>query len=56
MTLKQFLNFDVMWFFANLIIYGLAMSVVESFLLVFLNEALHPKPPKALKSPKPEKP
>ncbi|CAE7833669.1 cscB [Symbiodinium sp. CCMP2592] len=37
-TLKQFLNFDVMWFFANLIIYGLAMSVVESFLLVFLNE------------------
>ena len=38
-TLKQFLNFDVMWFFANLIIYGLAMSVVESFLLVFLNEA-----------------
>ena len=37
-SLKQFLNFDVIWFFANLIVYGLAMSVVESFLLVFLNE------------------
>ena len=37
-SLRQFLNFDVVWFFANLIVYGLAMAVVESFLLVFLNE------------------
>lgn len=37
-SLKQFLNFDVAWFFANLFVYGLAMSVVENFLLVFLNE------------------
>ena len=39
LTLKQFLNFDVMWFFADLMIYGLAMSLVESLLLVYLNEA-----------------
>lgn len=37
-SLKQFLTFDVAWFFANLFVYGLAMSVVENFLLVFLNE------------------
>ncbi|CAJ1447062.1 unnamed protein product [Effrenium voratum] len=37
-SIRQFLNFDVLWFFANLVVYGLAMSVVESFLLVFLNE------------------
>ncbi|CAE7423874.1 cscB [Symbiodinium natans] len=46
-TLKQFMNFDVLWFFANLIVYGLAMSVVESFLLVFLNEDFE-NPPKLL--------
>ncbi|CAK8987651.1 unnamed protein product [Durusdinium trenchii] len=44
LTLKQFLNFDVLWFFANLIVYGLAMSVVESFLLVFLNEDFNDTP------------
>ena len=43
-SLRQFLNFDVVWFFADLMVYGLAMAVVESFLFVFLNEDFEDTP------------
>merc|ERR1712032_240900 len=34
--LKLLSRFDIIWFFINLLQYGLAMSLVENFLLVFL--------------------
>jgi len=34
---KSFLNFEVLWFFANLLVYGMCMSLVENFLFLFLS-------------------
>eukprot|EP00929_Paragymnodinium_shiwhaense_P096908 TRINITY_DN58648_c0_g1_i2.p1 TRINITY_DN58648_c0_g1~~TRINITY_DN58648_c0_g1_i2.p1 ORF type:complete len:337 (-),score=38.27 TRINITY_DN58648_c0_g1_i2:11-880(-) len=37
-------SFDVLWFFVNLLQYGLAMSLVENFLLVFLLQDFYNTP------------
>mmetsp|Transcript_49585 Transcript_49585/g.105518 ORF Transcript_49585/g.105518 Transcript_49585/m.105518 type:complete len:478 (-) Transcript_49585:58-1491(-) len=33
---RNLLNFELIWFFANLILYGFCMSLVETFLFVFM--------------------
>eukprot|EP00928_Gymnodinium_smaydae_P038435 TRINITY_DN26519_c0_g2_i2.p1 TRINITY_DN26519_c0_g2~~TRINITY_DN26519_c0_g2_i2.p1 ORF type:complete len:475 (-),score=57.00 TRINITY_DN26519_c0_g2_i2:187-1512(-) len=35
-SMRQLCNFDVFWLFANILQYGVAMCLVENFLLVFL--------------------
>lgn len=35
-TLSAFMKFEVLWFFANLVFYGVHMALVETFLFIYL--------------------
>lgn len=45
---KKLLEFQLIWFFANLIMYGVGMAMVETFLFVYLERSFEPPATKFL--------
>ncbi|CAD7933432.1 unnamed protein product [Amoebophrya sp. A120] len=45
---KKLLRFRAMWFFANLVVYGTCMAMVETFLFVYLERDFQPPAEKSL--------
>ncbi|CAD7970644.1 unnamed protein product [Amoebophrya sp. A25] len=45
---QKLLQFKALWFFANLVMYGMCMAMVETFLFVYLERDFQPKADKLL--------